>query len=456
MRLRFAVRVLMSVFFAAALWGQDTRTVTEPVFPSVCTTLTADLAGSGGLIAAEDEAKPDTGRIQQAIDSCGAGKAVELKAADGKNAFLTGPLELRPGVTVLIDRGVTLYASRDPKVYETAPGSCGVVNQERNGCKPLISVKHVSGAGVMGDGAIDGRGGAKLAGRSVTWWDLAEQAKAGGRQQVPHLLVADYADNFTLYRITLKNSPNFHVAYNHGDGFTVWGVKIDTPRRGPHSMTARNTDGIDPGGSRNITITHSFIRAGDDNVAIKGGDAISNVTIAHNHFYWGHGMSIGSDTNGGVSKVRVTDLSLDGTDSGIRIKSNGSRGGLVEDVVYEDVCIRNSPNPIAIDTGYSAAGMEKGNSPPVYRDITLRSVRISGGGKISFNGYDHEHRVAATLDNVLVTDAGAYTCSLEHADVTLELVNLKLVGGMDSTVKGSAGKGKAESCAEKFVTFPDK
>ena len=32
------------------------------------------------------------------------------------------------------------------------------------------------------------------------------------------------------------------------------------------------------------------------------------MTIAHNHFYAGHGMSIGSGTDGGVSDVRVSDL----------------------------------------------------------------------------------------------------------------------------------------------------
>ena len=101
-------------------------------------------------------------------------------------------------------------------------------------------------------------GGEKIFGKDVSWWDLAEQARAGGSQQVFRLIVTDAADNFTLYRITLKNSPNFHVVYNHGNGFTVWGVKIDTPQR-----LARNTDGIDPGsGSKNITITHSYIRTG--------------------------------------------------------------------------------------------------------------------------------------------------------------------------------------------------
>ena len=64
------------------------------------------------------------------------------------------------------------------------------------------------------------------------------EAHAGGGQQVPRLIVADYSDNFTLYRITLKNSPNFHVSYNHGNGFTVWGLKIDTPQRLARILTA--------------------------------------------------------------------------------------------------------------------------------------------------------------------------------------------------------------------------
>lgn len=38
-------------------------------------------------------------------------------------------------------------------------------------------------------------------------------------------------------------------------------------------------------------------------------------------------MSIGSETEGGASAIRVTDLSIDGADNGIRIKSSPSRGG---------------------------------------------------------------------------------------------------------------------------------
>ena len=157
----------------------------------------------------------------------------------------------------------------------------------------------------MGDGAIDGRGGATLSGLEVSWWDLAKTAKVMDlSQSVPRLLVVDQSDDFTLYRITLRNSPNFHVSVEQTNGFTAWGVKIQTPK------TARNTDGIDPSSSTNVTIAHCDIDTGDDNVAIKTGATgpSAHMTIAHNHFYSGHGMSIGSGTDGGVSHVRVTDL----------------------------------------------------------------------------------------------------------------------------------------------------
>jgi polygalacturonase len=447
--------VLASILAAPGLAGQDMRTVVEPSLPQLCTTLDAQLQTSGHSLAAADEQKLDTARIQKAIDKCGKGRGVLLRIHGSDNAFLSGPFELRQDVTLIVDRGVTLFASRDPALYAVSPGSCGIVSHGPGprGCKPLIAVNHASGSAIMGDGVIDGRGGEKMLGSTYSWWDLAEQARAGGGQQVPRILVADYSDNFTLYRITLKNSPNFHVVYNHGNGFTVWGLEIDTPQR-----LARNTDGVDPGqGSKNITITHSYIRTGDDNVAIKGGPGgVTNMTVSHDHFYWGHGMSIGSETNGGVSKIRVFDLSLDGPDNGIRIKSNGSRGGLTHDVIYDDVCVRNSPNPITLDTAYSAAGTLKGNSPPTMRDITLHNVRVSGGGKITFNGYDAAHRIAVTLDGVQITDMDNYTYSLHHADIRLGPgpTNLKLPAGEDSTVQGTPAEGEPASCADKFVPFP--
>lgn len=448
-----AVALFAATTLAATACAQDTRTVTEPKIPPTCTKLEAQLTATNNALSPADETRLDTTRIQQAIDGCGKGKAVELQPQATSNAFLSGPLELREGVTLLIDKGVTLYESVDPKVLEVSPGSCGLVsNAPGRGCKPLISVSHVAGAAVMGDGAIDGRGNVKLVGVNKSAWDLAEEARPGGGQKVSRLIVADHADNFTLYRITLRNSPNFHVVYNGGNGFTVWGIKLDTPGK-----LARNTDGIDPGaGAKNITITQSYISTGDDDVAIKGGPGgVADMTVSHNHFYRGHGMSIGSETDGGVSRIRVTDLSLDGPDNGIRIKSNAARGGLVHDIRYDDVCIRNSPNPLYFDTAYSANGPIEGTKFPEFVDITLHNVRVSGGGKLSFNGYSKEHRLAVNLDGVII-DNTAYKYTVQHADLKLGPgpVNLNLDSGQDNHITGTPGSGSLPSCADKFVPFP--
>src|SRR5204862_6611556 len=108
-------------------------------------------------------------------------------------------------------------------------------------------------------------------------------------------------------------------------GSRLWGGTVLAPGASP------NTDGIDPSRAKNGVIAYTKISTGDDNIAVKGGGPlpVDGLLVAHNHFGKGHGMSIGSETNGGVRNVSVCDLSLDGTDNGLRIKSDSSRGGLV-------------------------------------------------------------------------------------------------------------------------------
>lgn len=182
------------------------------------------------------------------------------------------------------------------------------------------------------------------------------------------------SDNFTLYDVDLLNSPNFHVVYQGGNGFTAWGVRIKTP------ADARNTDGIDPAGSTNVTINDSYIQTGDDGVAIKGGSAASNMTIENSHFYGTHGISIGSETNGGVSNILFRNNTLTGTDSsgivsgsstGIRIKSSAKNGGKVSDVTYLNTCLSGVRAPIVFDTHYSGGS---GSSIPQFTGIVVDGV----------------------------------------------------------------------------------
>ena len=436
----------------AMLMAQDTRKVVEPSIPASCTVLKAKLARAASSIDPEDESKLDTARIQSAIDACAPGRAVVLqRASERTDAFLSGPLTLRKGVVLVVDRGAYLFASRNPRDYDRKPGVCGTITEDGRGCRALINGDDAADAGVMGDGVIDGRGGEPILGQSISWWNLADQARKGGSQNAPRLMVLNHCDNFTLYRITLMNSPNFHVGYNGGNGFTVWGIKIWTPER------ARNTDGIDPGNSTNVTITHCYIHTGDDHVAIKAGTGkpTTNMSIVHNHFYTGHGMSIGSQTDGGASAIFVSDLSVEGADNALRIKSNVTRGGLVHDVVYEDVCIRDTANPIIMDTSYTAHVSPTDNKPPTFRDITVRNVRIEGGGKLTLGGYDKTHRVGIQFDNVVFDSPDKVKIVAAHSDVKSGpgAFNLK-VSGDDITQSGAPGQSSPNACASKFEPFP--
>jgi polygalacturonase len=456
--------ILLPFALGIAMNAQDLRPVHEPAVPSSCITLASTLtsasAASGDIEARATRAGYaslglDTARIQQALNQCPKGHAVELAPDTENTAFLTGPLILRPGVTLLIDKGVTLYASRNPEAYAVTPGACGTVNTDSGSdCKPLIAVRNAPGSAIMGEGAIDGQGGSVLIveGKpsTKTWWDLADEARAAGHQQAPRLVEADSTDDFTLYRITLRNSPHTHILFARGTGLTVWAVKIDTPR------STRNTGGIDLEQSKNITVTQSFIRTGEDNIAIRAGDSpTTNITLARSHFYWGRGLTIGGETIGGISGIRVNDLSLDGTDNGLHVTSNAAHGGLVEDVVYQDICIRNAKAPILFDTAFSFPG--KGiHQLPVYDDITLHNVRLSGGGKIQFNGFDATHRIGVTFDGVLTLDKpDLYREQAIHTDIKFGPGPANFVfTGDDSTVTGKQAPGTLPTCASKFIPFP--
>ena len=454
-RLRISLTLLaLAAITGPRLLAQDTRAVTEPRVPTACAVVRAVLVPVGDSTVAEaDEARADTRRIQDAIDHCAKGRAVVLRADGQRRAFLSGPLELHDGVAIVVDDGAILFASRNPRDYDITSHSCGVVSQKGHGCRALINGDRVTGVGVMGPGTIDGRGWAPLLGTRVSWWELAEQSRVSYKlsQNCPRLVVITRGSDFTLYNVNLENSPNFHVVFDRGNGFTAWAVRIHTPKH------ARNTDGIDPMSSSNVTITHSSISTGDDNVAIKAGSTgpSMHMTIAHNHFYSGHGMSIGSETNGGASAIRVIDLSIDGADNGLRIKSNSAKGGLVHDVEYRDVCIRRTKYPIYMDTHYSASAQTAGSLVPVFRDIRFKDVRLLDGGKIMLDGYDSARRLELAFDDVTADRPNALAIAAAHTDIRVGPGPTNLpISGPDVRIVGTPGESPPNGCTGKFVPLP--
>ncbi|MGH9562427.1 MAG: glycosyl hydrolase family 28 protein, partial [Terracidiphilus sp.] len=363
----------------------DSRTITEPSFPSVCAVLNADLTMVNNDIPSSVDTtvtNPDGGRIQAALNSCSAnnpGQAVELSVGNsGNNAFLSGPLSMPSNVTLLVDPSVVLFFSRNVQDYDKVAGThtCGTVNNNSatSSCRPLLDIPGSStNVGIMGFGKLDGRGGDPLinafpdsfAGQS--WWGLSSIANGGGNQQNPRFIQMDRgSSNITLYKITIRNSPLFHVSTTGAvSNFTAWDIKIITP------TNARNTDGVDTGNASNFTITHSWISDGDDNVAVGASGTTapaSNISVTNNRFFAGHGESIGSFTQAGVSNVLFDSNMLSGNgiagagssinntadsnSTGIRIKSGYDRGGVVTNIQYSNSCLQDHKAEIVFNPNY--------------------------------------------------------------------------------------------------------
>jgi len=441
--------------------------------PGTCQSIAAQLAKPGNeqFTSAQESSPPDTVRIQAALDSCtGTGKAVELTAGGSDSAFLSAPLTVNSGEVLLVDAGVTLFASRNPADYQVSgQPACGTLGASdgstlgtATGCVPFISIRGNS-SGLMGtqsssgsQGLINGRGDQDMLGTSTTWWALAESAhsKTTTQQENPKLVTSFGASNVTLYHISLTNSPMFNVLVDGGTGFTAWGIRIDNPD------TARNTDGVDPDSASNVLVTNSFINTGDDGIAVKAdaGGAAGNITISDNSFWGIHGMSIGSQTNGGVQNVTFsgnfihggTDIHGDtaSSNNGARVKSDSSFGGLVSGVSFLNTCETGVEHLILIDPQYLSGN---GSSIPSFASITINGLRAvsSSSGKSTLDGFDASHLLGLTLENV----------QLDSTKVTAQFANIRMFNtnlaptGTNVTVTNFTGTGSVPSCSS-FPSWP--
>ena len=440
MRNRVSRFLALSLPLAAALaaHAQDTRTVTEPTFPAVCSQVQADLSITAGEPSSELNTPTDTALIQNALTSakanCAQGTAVELVANGNNNAFVIAPIYIPAGITLLIDGGVTVFASRNALDYQIASSTstCGSTDSGA-ACNPLITIgqNSVNGTtstyytdtqgttGIMGYGVINGRGQDKLittdsqtnptsytVGAS-SWWDLA----VPGTEDNPVLLYGYRVANITLYRITLLNAPHFHVritgqgnltSSKYNSNFTAWGVKLITP------WTPHNTDGIDPSGANNVSILNSILGDGDDEIAVSGSSATSNLTFANLLLTSGHGISVGSITTNSVSNMAVSNVNFsgqaaDGNQIALRIKSYCGSGGAVTNVNYNGVCVRNVATGLDLDPFYSKSttttacpSFGTAAAPIQYNNIYLTTANA----KINLQGLSTAVPSYFTLNNV--------------------------------------------------------
>jgi lysophospholipase L1-like esterase len=351
----------------------------------------------------------DTAAIQQALDRCGqaGGGVVRLPAG----TYRSKPLTLRSQTTLQLDAGAKLLATDEPADFAGANPASFI---------PFIGGSRLTNVAIIGPGVVDGAG--------AKWWVPAEAARRktpGYTLPRPNLIGLTRCHGLRVENITLQNSPKFHFVPSECEDVLVTNVTITAPAGSP------NTDAIDPSACRHVLITHCRLDVGDDNVAIKAGRkvegrefACEDITVRDCTFLHGHGMSIGSETSGGVRNVVVRDCTFENTENGLRIKSQRGRGGLVENVTYSNITMKNVDPAITFTCYYmnnskgdpvQPAAPRPEPTPnseriPLYRNIVVRNLQASCPDNTGvILGLPDSPIQNVTLDNVCITAARGLT-----------------------------------------------
>lgn len=356
----------------------------------------------------------DTAAIQKALDECGKAGGGVVRFPAG--TYLSRPIVVRTKTTVQLDSGAKLLATGVQAAFLKS-GTNWLEATSGGDFIPFIGGKDLADVTFTGTGVIDGAG--------ENWWGPAEDArrkKAGYTLPRPNLIVLTRCTNLRLENITIQNSPKFHLVPTECDGVVISNVTILAPAR------AANTDAIDPSICRNVLITKCRIDVGDDNVAIKSGHKVEgrefgceNIVVTDCTFLHGHGMSIGSETSGGVRNVTVRNCTFEGTENGIRIKSQRGKGGTVENISYSDITMKDVDPAITLTCYYmynSAGDAAQRTTPeqdapkpvddttPVFRNIQIKNLQATtkrGAGVI--RGLPESAISNVVLENVQIAAA---------------------------------------------------
>lgn len=339
--------------------------------------------------------------INKAIEDCNknGGGIVEV----GEGTWLTGPIELKSNVELHLSKAAVLQFTTDHTQYPIIKN--GPTSTNFTTASPIYAYA-ADNIGITGNGIIDGAGDSwrpvkkskvtdsywkeinktgVVSNDGKIWWpsreamlgeDYLKKLKAEKNNTVaedylpardflrPYMLYFVACKNVLVQGVTLRNSPKFIFYPNKCSNLTIAGVNVF------NEWFAQNGDGIDISACKNVIIYNSTLSVGDDALCMKSSGKttadeanLENVIIAECTVYRGHGgFVIGSNTDGGMKNIFVSNCNFNGTDIGVRVKSNAGRGGKVQNIYVENIEMNNIVNEaISFDTYYEdvVAGKEK-------------------------------------------------------------------------------------------------
>jgi polygalacturonase len=285
-----------------------------------------------------------------------------------EGVYRTGPISLCSQLDLHLDAGAIIQAP-DTFADDGLPEPESFHRQDEVKSKvkstPLISGKDLHDLAITGPGIIDGSG--------KHWWAWSERAARTHAGRIiyprPKLIVIRNCQRLHFDGVTVRNSPQFHLALYEITDLLIEHAKVSAP------FDAPNTDAIDPSACVNVVIRDCDLDVGDDAIAIKGAGLVDHVLIEDCRIKHGHGISIGSETFGGVRNMLVRRCTFDQGENGIRIKSMRGAGGPVENIHYTDIQMKNLDNAIVMDLAYTDSNKPDFRGDPT-RIPSIKNVQI--------------------------------------------------------------------------------
>ena len=331
--------------------------------------------------AVADGQTPNTKAIQSAIALCaGNGGGVVVVP---KGTFMSGALFFKPGGNLLVEKDAVLKGTANPDDYPQINTRWEGV--EREWTSAFLNFENMTNVQVTGEGTIDGsgdlwmqRGGFGGRGRRGGTGQSLAPTNAPAIPQAVATVTTNVSTNASATNtvprrgrprlICFSNCRDVRIAGLHLQRQAVWclhllycrdvvvdNLDIRAIERIPSS------DGIDVDSCRDVQISRCNIDCNDDDIAIKcGKDAdglrvnrpSENITISDCTIGAGGGITMGSEVSGSIRHVLVQRCKFTGTSQPARFKSQPSRGGVIEDIVYRDIQMDNTRQAVEFDMAW--------------------------------------------------------------------------------------------------------
>ncbi len=378
----------------------------------------------------------NTKAIQDLIDRCAADGGGMIVVPQG--IFLTGSIFLKQGVNLQIEKDGVLKGSVNAEDYPVIQTRWEGV--EREFPAALLNAIDMTGVEVAGEGTIDGSGD--------QWIDRyrqqRQQSQGAGRSggftptlpPRPRLVCFQNCRKVRIADLHLLNQALWCLHILYCDDVVVKNINI----RARHDIPS--SDGIDPDSSRNVLISKCDIDVNDDCISIKAGkDAdgarvnrpSENIIIEKCRFGYGHGgVAMGSEVTGGIRNVEVRDCTAEDDNwEPIRFKSQPSRGGVVENIVYRDIVLKNTRNALTFNMDWRPMPP----LPPPAKTLTVvrnvKIINVTGAVKtagimhglkdspienVTFENCKISAQKGLTIDNVKNIDLSGLELTVEQGD----------------------------------------